>query len=255
MRAGVHAAVLAERGSVECVQWGREDAAVTAAAADSPSPTTAASNSSSSSAHTNRPAPSPPSQPLSSSSYASSSSSSPSPSANKEDKQKGKKYNSNLLRSKAADGRLPAWADVVLSLSAESDVLLYPADEHAVDAHCFPWRQRRPHIHPYTHQLLSQTMNDENDNSCSSSDTSNNSHISSSSSSISCSGSGSSGNNIACSSRGGDDSSKWRVVVLEASWQHAKTMFSKIAALRARHSLPPLPCVKLCDITGNHSIH
>ena len=43
-----------------------------------------------------------------------------------------------------------------------------------------------------------------------------------------------------------------RLIVLEASWSHAKTMYTFIARYRSMNGLPPLRCVALTDIVGKY---
>eukprot|EP01036_Dinobryon_divergens_P026672 gene26673-35348_t len=45
---------------------------------------------------------------------------------------------------------------------------------------------------------------------------------------------------------------KWRLVILEGSWNYAKTMAWQIIAYRKERHLPPLPCVILKDLTGEY---
>ena len=45
---------------------------------------------------------------------------------------------------------------------------------------------------------------------------------------------------------------KWRLIILEGSWNYAKTMAWQIIAYRKEHHLPPLPCVILKDLTGEY---
>lgn len=48
------------------------------------------------------------------------------------------------------------------------------------------------------------------------------------------------------------DSGKWRLVLLEASWAHGKTMEMQIRELRAERGLAPLPLVTLEGVTGEY---
>ena len=117
----------------------------------------------------------------------------------------------------------PVWADLVSRLRAESDVILFPS-EQAIDAAIFPWSQ-------FMVASTSNMTNNDNTtiNTTNTSDVTNTTHSPPSSSSR---------------------RRKWRLVVLEASWQHAKTMMNKIVAFREHRGLPPLLCVQLNNITG-----
>jgi hypothetical protein len=47
-------------------------------------------------------------------------------------------------------------------------------------------------------------------------------------------------------------SARWRLVVLEASWNYGKGMAQQVRTHRASVGLPPLRCVQLTDITGQY---
>ena len=45
---------------------------------------------------------------------------------------------------------------------------------------------------------------------------------------------------------------RWRLVVLEASWHHGKTMAKQIVKYRSDAGLPPLRFVRLEDVVGGY---
>jgi hypothetical protein len=45
---------------------------------------------------------------------------------------------------------------------------------------------------------------------------------------------------------------RYRLVVLEATWNHAKAMIRSIATYRSMHGLPPIRCVKLENVVGKY---
>ena len=121
--------------------------------------------------------------------------------------------------------KVPAWADIVTSLDPDRDVLLFPCDS-AVDAKTFDWNYSQPQ--PASSFASSSTAT--NNNTCSS---------------TSCSSVASNNSNVS-------KVRKRRLVVVEATWQHGKVVANRINKYRKAHSLPPIPCVKLSNITGSY---
>ena len=115
------------------------------------------------------------------------------------------------------------WHRLVGGLCPERDVLLFP-DRNAVAAADFQWGARGD-IAP---SLASLSLS-----------------ASSSSSSLS-------SPDKKTDQSGAAGSNKWRLVILEGSWNYAKTMAWQIIAYRKEHHLPPLPCVILKDLTGEY---
>ena len=122
--------------------------------------------------------------------------------------------------------KVPAWADIVTSLDPDRDVLLFPCD-NAVDAKAFDWNYN--HSQSSSSTAAPTTTHDSNSNS----DATSSSDI---------------GNRNMSTSK----VRKRRLVVVEATWQHGKVVANRINKYRKAHSLPPIPCVKLSNITGSY---
>lgn len=127
-------------------------------------------------------------------------------------RRKFRRVNISKHKSAIVDGLVPVWGDVALGLCADTDVLLFPAAD-ATDADDFDW---------------TRTKFSSNSNSSSENINSNN------------------------NSESIGNPRKWRLIVLEASWLHAKSVYRKINFYREEHKLPPIPCVRLKDITGQY---
>ena len=114
--------------------------------------------------------------------------------------------------------------EIAESLDPNRDVLLFPS-ENAVVIDQFPW-----HLCPYH----SSSDDYNNEYECDSQhDDIDGDRRSSSSSKIDI------GDNFK------PKNTKWRLVVLEASWQYGKSMATQIIAHRKAIGLPPIICVKL----------
>lgn len=146
-------------------------------------------------------------------------------------------------QSVIVDDMGPIWGDIALGLSADSDVLLFPSDD-AVDAEDFDWFCRS------TIQLLDQSSSSMNNRTTIETATRISSNIQSNS--VSSHSSNNLTNSDATTSSSLNTNKKWRLVVLEASWMHAKGVYRKINLYREKYKLPPIPCVRLNDITGQY---
>ena len=132
------------------------------------------------------------------------------------------------------------WGPLVASLHPDRDVILFPA-EGAILAEDFAWNgPNRVKLNEMDEVLESRTSSRDGIGSVETS------VILESSSSV---------NNTIDDGRKtlseNDDPSKrnkWRLVVLEASWGHGKTIFHQLTAYRKYLNLPPLPCVVLSDL-------
>jgi DTW domain-containing protein YfiP len=110
---------------------------------------------------------------------------------------------------------------IIASLDPLRDVLLFPYP-HSTNAEVFPWKDCR-YVPPSTAEGEGQrpVSNVDCAEICNSDIPYNKSH-------------------------------RWRLVVLEASWNYAKSMSNQITTYRKDHGLPPLPSVILTDVVGQY---
>ena len=142
------------------------------------------------------------------------------------------------------------WGAMVTSLDPNRDVLLFPSDG-AVCASVFKWSGDNNDNY---------SGNDSNDNSNGNDDIGDTAgHDSTSTTTITpphtttatpipTPTSTHKPAHTPCSSNG----QRWRLVVLEASWQHGKTMHRQLTAYRQLKGLPPLRSVIINNVTGQY---
>ena len=104
-------------------------------------------------------------------------------------------------------------AELVASFDPSRDVILYPSSD-AIDANEFPWQSK---FNEYQENLVSENRLNDIINS-----------------------------DMKLSNH------RWRLIILEASWQHGKTMAQQIIDYRIDQSLPPLKYISLSSLHGQY---
>jgi hypothetical protein len=145
------------------------------------------------------------------------------------------------------------WKNLVETLDHTRDVLLFPCDD-AVKAEEFPWkectysgceRNEMSHrngggINAHTPAASTNSIEDVANRA-----------LDASSAPFVCSGTGDDREGES-SSDDASRSGRWRLVVLEASWNYGKGMAMQLRQHRESVGLPPLQCVQLTDVTGQY---
>jgi hypothetical protein len=145
------------------------------------------------------------------------------------------------------------WKNLVETLDHTRDVLLFPCDD-AIKAEEFPWnectysgceRNEMSHrnsggINAHTPAASTNSIEDVANRA-----------LDASSAPFVCSGTGDDREGEG-SSDDASRSGRWRLVVLEASWNYGKGMAMQLRQHRESVGLPPLQCVQLTDVTGQY---
>lgn len=133
------------------------------------------------------------------------------------------------------------WKNLVETLDHTRDVLLFPCDD-ALKAEEFPWHQPPVPSPQLTLPGKVDTMQGVADSAA----------VLGECSAVVVGEEGSATGQVAAGTQVTNPGHRWRLVVLEASWNYGKGMAQQLRQHRESVGLPPLRCVQLTDVTGQY---
>ena len=134
------------------------------------------------------------------------------------------------------------WGAMVSSLDPNRDVILFPSD-NAVCASKFVWTESFIEVEEGLEIENKSNVSNNNDNNNDNNSNNDNDY-----------NNNDNNNNESSSSSRSSRSTRhrWRLIVLEASWQHGKTMHRQLTAYRQLKGLPALRSVIINGVTGQY---